>query len=134
MSMNAGKYCLCLMLMLPLAALTVYVALFESIEKIGLWKTLDVVSAPLADPLGEGRLGFAVILGMSAATFAGFSRRGRTFGFVFLSVAGAASFLFLLLTAADLLDMVVLLILSPSIAGLALSSRCAVRSFRGVSA
>ena len=134
MGMNVGYYILCLILMIPLAAVTAFAALIESMAKIGFWTTLWRVFAPLLDPLGAGIWGIALILGLGAAVVMGFFPKGRRFGFLFLVATSAASFAFLLATSPEQFDGGLLLILSPSIAGLALSGHCAVRSFRGVGA
>ena len=130
MGMNVGYYILCLILMLPLAGVTAFGLLIESLTKLGVWATLGIVFSPLYDPLGDGIWTIFGILGVLAVLAPGFFQRTRAAGFIILAIAAAACVGFIFYAFPAERDGGVLIILSPSIAGVALSIYCAVRTLR----
>jgi hypothetical protein len=119
--MHVGYYILCLVLMLPLVAVTAFAALIESMANIGFWKTLVMGLGMLFDPLGDGFWADAALLGVLVLGSAGFFPGLRPFGFAFLALVSPRG-----------VEWGLVWLLSPSIAGLALSAYCALRSFRVV--
>lgn len=118
MGMDVGYYLLCLILMLPLAAVTAFAALIESITKFGFWTTFGVGFTSLLDPLGDGICAYAA-MGLLPALAA---------------TAAVAAVAFVLWVAPRGIEWGLVWILSPSLAGLALSTYCALRSFGKVGA
>jgi hypothetical protein len=130
--MHVGYYILCLVLMLPLVAVTAFAALIESMANIGFWKTLVMGLGMLFDPLGDGFWADAALLGVLVLGSAGFVPGLRPFGVAFLAVAAGLAVTFVLLVSPRGVEWGLVWLLSPSIAGLALSAYCALRSFRVV--
>lgn len=132
MGMNVGFYILCLILMLPLAGLTAFALLIESLTKLGFWATLGIVFSPLYDPLGAGIVPIlSVLCGLGILTL-GFFRRTRAAGFIVLAVLAAAATAFLFYAFPKDGPGDILFLISPSIAGIGLSAYCAARTLRNV--
>lgn len=132
--MHVGYYILCLVLMLPLAAVTAFAALIESMVKLGFWKTLVLGLGMLFDPLGDGFWADTALLGMLVLGSAGFFPGLRPFGFAFLAVAAGLAATFVLLVSPRGVVWGLVWLLLPSIAGFGLSVYCALRSFKVVAA
>jgi len=121
--MNVGFYILCLILMLPLAGLTAFAALLESLTRFGFWTTLGAIVTPLFDPLGEGIWGALALIAGIGLVGTGFFSRTRALGFTLIAVFAVGA-------VAGERNWDVLIVLSPSVFGFALSIYCAYRTFR----
>ena len=128
--MNAGYYILCLILMLPLAALTAFAGVLESCWKKGFFTTFVALLGVVFDPLGEG-VWFLVLLAVLASlAIAGLFPSSRPAGFALIAILGAAAGVLLCSMVPHGLRWVLMWVLSPSLAGFGLSVYCALRSFR----
>jgi hypothetical protein len=132
--MHVGYYILCLVLMVPLAAVTAFAALIESMVKLGFWKTLVLGLGMLFDPLEDGFRADAALLCGLVLSSAGFFPSFRPFGFAFLAVAAGLAVTFVLLVSPRGVEWGLVWLLLPSIAGFGLSVYCALRSFKVVAA
>jgi len=128
--MNVGFYILCLILMLPLAGLTAFAALLESLTRFGFWTTLGAIVTPLFDPLGEGIWGALALIAGIGLVGTGFFSRTRALGFTLIAVFAVGAVAFILYVFPGERNWDVLIVLSPSVFGFALSIYCAYRTFR----
>jgi hypothetical protein len=130
--MNVGYFLLCLILMLPLAGLTLFGALIESFVKLGFWTTLELIFATIFDPMGKGIWGIMILFSVAGVVAAGFSAKTRPAGFALVSVLSIAAYAFIYYAFPADRDWGVLWVLSPSIAGSVLSAYCAAKSFQAI--
>ena len=61
--MNAALYFLCLVLLLPMAAMATLGLLVDSLANFGLWEVFKTLASPLYDPLGKGIWVVLLLLG-----------------------------------------------------------------------
>ena len=86
--MNAALYFLCLVLLLPIAAIAVFGLLIDSLANFGLWEVFKTLAAPLYDPLGKGIWIILLFLGLLCLGGAGFIPAARPFGFGAIAAIG----------------------------------------------
>ena len=86
--MNAALYFLCLVLLLPIAAMATLGLLVDSLANFGLWEVFKTLAAPLYDPLCKGIRFVLLFLGLFGLGGAGFIPAARPFGFGAIAVIG----------------------------------------------
>jgi len=81
-------YFLTLALLFPIAGLTVFGCLIESIVKFGLWNVFKTVFAPLYDPFGRGIWILLTVFGFIGLCAAGLFPESRPYGLAVMGLSG----------------------------------------------
>ena len=128
--MNAALYFLCLVLLLPMAAMATLGLLVDSLANFGLWEVFKTLAAPLYDPLGRGIWILLLFLGLLGLGGAGFIPAARPFGFGAIAAIGILCGVFAVKIYPNDWGFGSVLLFIPSLVSIALSIYCVVRPMR----
>jgi hypothetical protein len=128
--MNVVLYLICLVLLLPVAALAAYGFLIDSLVQFGLWEVFKMLFAPIYDPFGKGIWIFLFSLGLLGLGGAGFFPASRPYGFGAIAAIGILSSVYIVKVYPNDWAFESFVLFIPSLVGVALSIYCVVRPVR----
>ena len=130
MGMNVLLYLICLVLLLPVAAIAAYGFLIDSLVHFGLWEGFKMLVAPIFDPFGKGIWFYLLFLGLLCLGGAGFFPASRPYGFGAIAAIGILCSVYIVKVYPNDWALESMVLFIPSLVGVALSIYCVVRPIR----
>lgn len=123
-------YMVCLLLLLPVVALSAFLLLIDSLVNFGFWEVFKLLFAPIYDPFGKGAWIFVLFVSMIGLGSAGFFPGSRPYGFGAIALIGVVCAGYIAKSYPHQFDPSSMLLFVPSFVGVALSVYLIVKPLR----